>query len=577
VSASTPAFAAQAATTPSSATSQVGATSLGAVSLLGLPVRLDGTLGTVSTVTSSGAIGEQALDVTDLALPSIADLLAALGVDLSALPVSVLYELLDELDLLTTTVTELKSELDAAAAGIQAQIDAAQEAVDDATAQVIAETAKLDPALAELKAAQDQLTAATAAVRQAEDADAAARQTVVDRQAELAAASSALNAKLTELGLTLAEYEALPPALKAPLEPVVEPLKSAVAAKKAAVDDATAAATKAAADLAAAQDLRDAAEAAVALAEAAVAAVQALIDAAQQLLDDALALLDSILTQVGPQFDALRGAVVAVLDGTPLVSLDALQVVTRTSVTSAAAGGQSAEVVGGKVSGLRVLGTDVLQDVLDTTSVELLDLTPEQLGQVGGLIDTLTGILSDVLSTVPGFPSLSIPAPQVDLLEETTSTGVVDGFGTASAGVQLLRVSLPAITLPVALQLPGAASLPVFPEPAEGLVQAAAVGDLVSTPVSLAVGGLTPQSSFRPGVAATTGAPTTGTPTAGTPTTGTPTAGTPTAGTPSAGTPANSLPRTGASALVALAGISLLGTAALLRRRRAGLEPGTEA
>jgi LPXTG-motif cell wall-anchored protein len=94
------------------------------------------------------------------------------------------------------------------------------------------------------------------------------------------------------------------------------------------------------------------------------------------------------------------------------------------------------------------------------------------------------------------------------------------------------------------------------------------------------VGGLGPQSSFRPAGAPTTGTPTTGTPATGTPATGTPATGTPATGTPAAGTPfartpttsrtSGTLPRTGAPALAGLAGLALLGTAALLRRRRVG-------
>ncbi|MBW3568074.1 MAG: hypothetical protein KY410_09005, partial [Proteobacteria bacterium] len=68
------------------------------------------------------------------------------------------------------------------------------------------------------------------------------------------------------------------------------------------------------------------------------AAVQAAIDLAQQLLHDALALLDALLWQVSTELEALRGGILAVLDDTPLVSLDALSVVTRTTVTSASAG-----------------------------------------------------------------------------------------------------------------------------------------------------------------------------------------------------------------------------------------------
>lgn len=562
VSAATPAFTASATTTAASATSSVGATDLGQVRLLGLPLALDGALGAVSTVTGSGSTGEQVVEVTDLALPSVADLLAALGVDLSALPVEILYELLDQLDLVPATVEGLKGELDAALAPLQAQVDAAQAAIAVAEAGLLAEQATLAPATAALADAEADLAAATAALAPLQAELTSAQLELTAAREDLADASGALTAALASLGVTLEQYLASP-LLQATAGDLIDPLIQAVDDAQAAVDAATAAAQQAAADLAAAQSVEDAARAAVTAAQAAVAVVQGLIDSAQQLLDDALAALDSLLQAVLPRIEALLGAVTAVLDGTPLVSLSALSVVTRTSVTSAAPGGQSAEVVGGEVTGLRVLGTDVLADVLGTTSVELLDLTTAELGAVNGVVDTLTGTLSSVLSSVPGFPSLSVPAPQVELLRETTDTGVVDGFGTASAGVDLLSVGLPAITLPLGLQLPRAAGLPAFAD-LTGTVSAAAVGDLVSTPVSLSVASLGPQSRFRPGTL--TAAPVTGPPTTGTPTSGTPTTGTPTVAAPA---PRRSLPRTGTPELVAVAGLALLGTAALLRRRRA--------
>jgi LPXTG-motif cell wall-anchored protein len=213
------------------------------------------------------------------------------------------------------------------------------------------------------------------------------------------------------------------------------------------------------------------------------------------------------------------------------------------------------------VAGLHVLGTDVLSDVLDVTEVDLLDLTTTQLTAVDALVGTLTGALSEVLSTVPLFPDLAVPAPQVDVLVADPSTGVVDGFGVASAIVQLLQVTLPPITLPLDLALPGAASLPVF---GAGDLSALAVGDLVSQELSLGIGSLGPSARFRPAVSAAApgGTPTpTPTPTApGTGTTRPPTTTTTTSGRP--------LPATGAPALLGAAGLALLAGAALVRRRR---------
>ncbi|MBC7644028.1 MAG: MMPL family transporter, partial [Thermoleophilia bacterium] len=57
-------------------------------------------------------------------------------------------------------------------------------------------------------------------------------------------------------------------------------------------------------------------------------------------------------------------------------------VISRASATSAKAGDQRATVVGGEVAGLRVLGTDVLSNVLGTTKVDLAGITAAQLAAV---------------------------------------------------------------------------------------------------------------------------------------------------------------------------------------------------
>lgn len=565
VSASTPQFGASASTGVGTATSQAGAESLGSLSLLGLPVDVAGTVGSISKVTGAGSEGTQTVEIADLALPTLADILGQLGLDLSALPVEVLYELLDRLELVTTTVAELNAELDAALAQLQTQITAAE--------------AEVDKQLAAVDAAQKDLTAKTSALAPLE-------QTLLQKNQAVTAARAARDAAVAEVNriaaeadvatkqalynTLLAEYNPADPLTQALLKPALDAAKASLDAALALVTSAQKAVTDATTALTNAETAAQLAQAAVDAARAAVVLAQQALDTALDLLATARQLLVDVLSQVTREVEALRAAVVAVLDGTPLVSLDAVSVVTRTAVTSAASGGQTAEVVGGEISGLRVLGTDVLSDVLNgSSSVELLDLTAETLTQVNGLIGTLTGALSDVLSTVPLFPTLDIPAPQVTLLEKTTSTDVVDGFGTAAASVTLLSIDLPAITLPADLALPGAADLPVFDALAGGVgVKASAIGDLTSTPLSVTVAQLGPQTQFRPGVDAA--APGTGTPGTGTPGTGGP-------GTVLNPAPVRELPRTGASTLLAGAALVLLGGAFALRRRYEGVAEGVAA
>jgi peptidoglycan hydrolase CwlO-like protein len=522
-----------------------GADSLGSLSVLGLPVALSGNLDVGSSVTrAGGAVGEKTLVLEDVALPSVADLLAALGLDLKALPVSVLNELLAELDLVNTAVTTANKALTDATAAAQAQIDAAQAAVDKAAADLAAKTAELAGPQSQLAAAEKQLADATAAaaplraaLTSAQSNLTAANSTLAGAQQQLASAQAAALAG-TVLGV-----------VPAPLAAAVTAAQTAVDAANATVASATAAVTKATSDLAAAQSAVDVAAAAVTALKNTIATLQTAIDGLQKVLDAAVAALKGLLSNVQPLIDALLAAITAVLDGTPLVSFDSLSVVTESVASSNQPGGQSAKIVGGELVGLEVLGTDVLSDVLGTSSVDVLDLVGTQLTAVNGLIADLTGTLSSVLSTVPQFPTLSIPAPQVGLLTKSTSTGIADGFGTASTSVKGLSLTLPSVSIPTALALPGAADLPAL----DGITQVA--GLLTSAPVKIDMATLASQSRFAPAV---TAAPGTGTP------------GTQTPGTQTPGVAAPQLPRTGTTQALAVLGVALMAGAIVARRRQTG-------
>ena len=557
VKVTSPVFTGTAQNGSSGASSRVGADSLGGVAVLGLPIALEGTLDVGSLVSrTGGAVGDKTLEITNLALPSIADLLAALGLDLSKLPTEVLVELLTELDILTTAVTTAGQALtDAiAAAGIQPQIDAAQAEVDTATTALAAKVDELAGKNSELAAARDDLAATTAALAPPTAAVATAQRELATANAALATATGALNAALDVAGLSgIDAYNELLPVFRDPLASVIDPLIAAVTAAQGTVASATATVATATSELAAAQSLADIAAAAVTALESAIATLQGVIDTLQEAVDAAVAIVTNVLTSVQPLIASLLAAVTAVLDGTPLVSIDALTVITESKVTSANDGGQSATVVGGEITGLHVLGTDVLNNVLGATRVDLLDLTGSTLDGVNGLLTELTGTLSSVLSTVPGFPLLKIPAPTIELLTKQSGTGIADGFGTASTGVRALSVTLPSITLPQALALPSAANLPVFASTLEAFQVSAVLdsaGNFVSSPVTVALGILSEQARFRPAGSV----PPTVAPGAVLPTTG------------------SQLPRTGTTGALALLGVVLMGAAVVARRRRSPLE-----
>jgi peptidoglycan hydrolase CwlO-like protein len=531
------------------------ADSLGGLDVLGLPVSLAGTVDIGSVVTKAGgAVGEKTIVVENVALPSIADVLNALGLDLSVLPIDVLNELVTALDLVNPAIDDAQKALDEAKKAIQAKIDTAQAEVDKAGADLAAALNERAGKESELAKAEQDLAAKTAQLNDAKAALADAQAdlaTAVDTQASAQqtydSAYAAVKAAADLLGMTVATYVATFPTLD-----IVVALKDAAAAldaANAAVSSATAAVDQAVQDVATAQSAVDLAQAAVETLKAAIAALQATIDALQAALDAAIAALNDLLDQVQKEISALLGAITAVLDGTPLVSFDSLKVITEATATSNQEGGQSAQIVGGEISGLEVLGTDVLSDVLGTTSIDLLELVGTQLTAVNGLVSELTGTLSDVLSTVPQFPTLSVPAPEIGLLTKSTSTDIVDGFGVASTSVQGLSITLPSVSIPTALALPGAAELPAL----AGVTQVA--GLLTSAPVRLELATLSSNARFA-GTA--TAAPGTGTPGTGT-------------GTPGTG-PVPQLPRTGASELLAVVAIALMGAAYAARRRRVAEE-----
>jgi hypothetical protein len=455
----------------SAPSNHAGASSLGSVKILGLPVKLAGALDAASAVSSTtGASGLKTVTIDDLALPSIADVLAALGLDLSKLPVGSVDDLVNALELVTSAIATAED-----------TVDTAQAAVDSATADLAAKSATLTTDQSAAAAAQTAFNTAQSALNTA-----------------IATNSTALGL----LGIT--DIASL-------LSAVDPQLTSALALP----------------GMSSAFTAYNAAAAALSAANTVVATAQAAVNTAQALLTTVTGTLTNALHNL---FTLLR----ARLDATPLVSLDSLRISTRAAASSASKGGQHAEVVGGTVKGLRVLGVDVIASALGSSTLDLEGVTSSTLAEVNGLIGEVTGTLSDVLSNVPGFPKLEVPAPAVGLLTKSTSTSISDGFGRASTVVRGLSITVPGITLPTTLALPGAAALPAF----DSVNQVA--GQLTSAPLSLSVLTLRDQAAFRPSVVG---------------------------GSQSGGPGGNGLPPTGLPVGAAALSLILIGCALVVRRR----------
>lgn len=302
-----------------------------------------------SSVTSAGAVSRKTLEVRDVALPSVADLLAALGLDLPELPVETLDQLVERLELVDGAVRAAEQALGDAQARLKAPTDAA-------TAELARQVAAVDAAQEELTARTGALAPLEAALLEKNAALAAANRAVADTAAALTAAQDAAAPKTSAYAALQATYDATPALLQPPLRPALDLARAAADEAAALVAAAQTAATTAAAAVPSATSAAALARAAVDAARAAVALAQAALDAADRLLTAARAALGS---QLAPLVRQLVAALVAVLDGTPLVALDSLTVATEAATTGAAAGAQRATVTGGEVQGLRVLGSDV--------------------------------------------------------------------------------------------------------------------------------------------------------------------------------------------------------------------------
>ncbi len=391
---------------------------LGSASVLGIPLTIDGDLNVGSATTAAQAQATKALTIGQVSLPSIADLLAALGLDLSALPVDTLNGLLDQLPLTLSSATT-----DAAAAANTA-IDSAQQAADDAQ-----------------QAVDDQ-----------EAVVASLEGDVADAQATFDTALAA-----SGCGCDQAAWEALPDVAK----------------------QAFAAAYSAWTTL---QGL-----------ESDLADANTTLDGLQQDLTDALAALADAISD-------LVAIVMGALDATPIAEIGSADVSTKALV----AGATKTAAVTGQVSGVKVLGQDVLAAVFGSSTLDVAELLGTGAGTVNSAIATATGTLSSVLSAVTGATGLVVPAPVITVMQKTTKTGTVDGFGTADVTLSVLKVTLGSLTIPTALALPNAVDLPGVTQTATGFTTDA---------MSLEIGAVVEGVKYRAGTQTPgTGLPATGAP-----------------------------------------------------------------
>jgi hypothetical protein len=294
----------------------------------------------------------------------------------------------------------------------------------------------------------------------------------------------------------------------------------------------------------------------------------ALLIELQAVLDEVLGgLLGGVLGDLPVDTDDLLG----LLD-TSLLSIGALDV-----NTVARSGDTDVADVTGLVSGLNVLGTDVLDTVLGKSEIDLTTLLADKsasLLEVQGIVDGLLGTVTGVLAGV----GVVLPLPEVDLLKVVEeSLTVSGGTKTSRAGVEALSLTwaLDKLRIPGGVSLTdslieGANALPVLSSQTVtrgapvraaalptgdltgGLLGGTQLTSLLSEPLSLVLGDLTDTAVFKANAA-------------------TPTTVVPVAGTPATAAPGAQLPRTGASAAIAVLGVVLMGAAVIARRRHSSI------
>lgn len=409
-SATSPAATLTAVKTAAGPASKVTA-NLGSVTVLGMPISLNGGLNAGSVTDAKHAEAGKVLKISNVTLPSLADLLAALGIDIKKLPVDTLLALVNDLPMaIDDAVSDALGTQSAAIDTIQGQI-AKQNALADATTALDAALAAVDPALLTTLAPQ------------------------------LAAAG-------VSAPLDSADWDTIGAATGG----------SAIQTALRADGDVDTAAT----------------------------AYEAAKSAAS-----GLPALDTLTSQLAAAINTLANIVGGVLNATPLAKIGAAEVGIKAAVGSA----KTAKVTG-YVSGVQVLGEDVLLAVTKNTKVDAAALVGGLADKVNNEIASITQTLSDSLSALKGATGLNVPAPSIEILTRSTKTGTAGAFGTADAMVSTLSVTVPSVTVPDAFALAGASSLPAVGATSTGIKTA---------PLSFKVGTLVEAAKFRPASSATPG------------------------------------------------------------------------
>jgi hypothetical protein len=371
--------------------------SLGSASLLGMPLDLGGSVQVGSVTDGAHAHAGKALTLTGVELPNLADLLKALGIDITALPVDTLNGLINELHL-TLTLAE------------QQALDAKNTAIDTLA-----------------QAADDAETALTAAEEALTDAE-------TDFEEALATIPAGNGGPMT-----IEQWNALTDLAQTAIIAVVP---------------------------------------AVGTTETAFNAAGAAVDTADAALEDAItALIEGVV--------ALAEVVNTILAGVPLAKIGEAKVATLAEVGTA-----KDAAVTGYVDGVEVLGTDLLAEITGSSKLDLAKLAGETAAQVNAALNTIGTALSEVLSGATGATGLVVPAPKIELLKKTTKTGTDGAFGTASATVSTLSISLGSATIPTEFALENAPDLANLAPIADGFQTA---------PLSVKVGTLSESARFAPG------------------------------------------------------------------------------
>jgi len=442
VSLTSPSVVLRAARTAEGPLASVIGSGIGSASLLGIRLpSLSGSLTVGSHVQSGTAKAVKAITVRGLSLPSITALLAKLGLDVSALPVDVLRQLVNKLSLATGA-------FDTAAAALDSALSTAGSTIDGIDLSTV--------------------DAAANAVSDQQGVVSTKRTAVNDALAAAPFGNPALVTLLGTLGISAptsaAQWDALSGSAQSQLVTALNTVTSGSGT-------------------------------AIATADSALATARALL---------------TTLTDITGLLNDLLDVILGILGNTPLLSVGSLRV-----GTLASAGGAHAAKITGSLSGLHVLGTDVLQQALGTHSLDLVGLASSTLDSVQTTVNGLTRTLSTTLSKIAG---LTVPLPRIEVLARHTSTAPVGAFQAATAAVTGLRVTWPGLTLPKSLAVPGALALPaVGASPSDAT-------DLVTSPIRVSVANLEDTAEFAaasstPGVTTPGGTPTPG---SSTPTTGLP-------------------------------------------------------